>query len=31
MYKAQTTDDTPIDQWFTNGSTNQRWKLVKVS
>ncbi|MFI7295544.1 RICIN domain-containing protein [Streptomyces sp. NPDC050121] len=31
VYKAQTTDNTPIDQWFTNGSSNQRWKLVKVA
>ncbi|MFF6880258.1 hypothetical protein ACFY9S_33870 [Streptomyces sp. NPDC012474] len=31
VYKAPTTDGTPIDQWFTTGSNNQRWKLVKVS
>ncbi|MDX3128756.1 RICIN domain-containing protein [Streptomyces europaeiscabiei] len=31
VYKAQTTDGTPIDQWYTNGSNNQRWKSVKIS
>jgi hypothetical protein len=32
VYKAQTTGGTPVDQWFTTGSNNRRWKLlVKVS
>ncbi|WP_412180749.1 hypothetical protein [Streptomyces sp. ADMS] len=28
---VNSTDGTPTDQWVTNGSNNQRWKLVKVS
>jgi len=29
--KNSTSDGAAIDEWHTNGATNQQWTLVKVS